>query len=122
MVGAGQPAAEAAQAAERHLKCNVLQLKPYRKKANNPKATEPDSKEVYAACLSCGSFKRYCFSCPVEVQQSRDKLDVLYIALDGEGHVSCIPTRNSERQSRSNNPIGTAMRGRRSLKQKTAVC
>lgn len=53
MVGAGQPTVEATQAAERHLKCKVLQLKPYRRGADNIKAKEVDSKEVHAPCLSC---------------------------------------------------------------------
>ena len=49
-MGAQQQMAEAAQAAERHLKCKVLQLKPYRK-ADKGKATGADRKEVHMPFL-----------------------------------------------------------------------
>ena len=59
MVGAEQRMAEAAQAAEQHLKCKVLQLQPYRGRADiSLEADEVDSMEVcmlYPPCGSCES-------------------------------------------------------------------
>ena len=53
MVGAEQRMAEAAQAAERHLKCKVLRSKPYRSRADSSKADkmEDNSKEVHMLSL-----------------------------------------------------------------------
>ncbi len=75
MVGSQQQLAEAAQAAERHLKCKVLQLEPYRKKANKSKATEAESKEVHTAPLpnaiqisvaGLGPARHYSLTCKVD--------------------------------------------------------